>query len=249
MNLGNKMAKLLTNKYFLYFMVFLSAMNLMGYMALHQANAVILFALIGVISYQFSKNMAVVLLISLLMTNLFAANKTIKEGLENQTDDTADTASDTTSTKNKTKPSGTAKAAASTAKASASKPSTPIDVNNLGLNSSIITPDIPPEPFDNQGSNKKNTKNGSSSRIDYASTLESAYDNLDKVLGSEGIQNLTKDTQTLMAKQQELFQTMQSMTPMLQQAKDMIKGFDMKSLEGLSGLASSFTSSGLADTK
>ena len=233
MNLGNKLAKLLTNKYFLYFMVFLSTINIFGYMVLHKLDAIILFSLIGLISYQFSKNMTVVLLISLIITNLFMVNKSTREGLENQ--------SETTDTKDtKTKPNSE----------TSNNPKIPVDVNNLGLNSSITTPsDDAPEPFENSNTNKKNTKNGFNSRIDYASTLESAYDNLDKVLGSEGIQNLTKDTQTLMAKQQELFQTMQSMTPMLQQAKDMIKGFDMKSLEGLSGLASSFTSSGLAESK
>jgi len=240
MALGNKLAKLLTNKYLLYFMVFLSFINMIGYMVLHKLNAVIFFALIGIITYQFSKNMTVVLLISLIITNLLMANKRSIEGLENQTD-----SQDKTDTENKTQQIPTSKPKTDT------KQTTPLDVNNIGLNSSVVTPasDVAPEPFENSNSNKKNTKNGSSSRIDYASTLESAYDNLDKVLGSEGIQNLTKDTQTLMAKQQELFQTMQSMTPMLQQAKDMIKGFDMKSLEGLSGLASSFTSSGLAESK
>jgi hypothetical protein len=238
MNLGNKLAKLLTNKYFLYFMVFLSTINIFGYMVLHKLDAIILFSLIGLISYQFSKNMTVVLLISLIITNLFMVNKSTREGLENQSE-TKDT---------KTKPNSNSNSNSNSE--TSNKPKIPVDVNNLGLNSSITTPsDDAPEPFENSNTNKKNTKNGSSSRIDYASTLESAYDNLDKVLGSEGIQNLTKDTQTLMAKQQELFQTMQSMTPMLQQAKDMIKGFDMKSLEGLSGLASSFTSSGLAESK
>jgi hypothetical protein len=90
--------------------------------------------------------------------------------------------------------------------------------------------------------NKANKKGGSG-RIDYASTLEEAYDNLDQILGGDGIKNLTNDTQKLMAKQQELFQSMQAMTPMLTQAKQMLEGFDMKSLEGLAGIASSFTSS------
>ena len=243
MGLGNKAAKLLTNKYLLYFIVFISAINILGYIVLYKLNAVIFFGLIGFISYQFSKNMTVVLLISLLMTNLFMVNSGKREGLENQTDSSADST---------TTPSTASSTASSSKKSTSDTKTTPIDVNNIGLNSSVTTPleeDDAPEPFENSSSNKKNTKNGSSSRIDYASTLEGAYDNLDKILGSDGIKNLTKDTQNLMAKQQELFQTMQSMTPMLSQAKEMIKGFDMKSLEGLAGLASNFTSSGLATPK
>ena len=238
MGLGNKAAKLLTNKYLLYLIVFISTINILGYIVLNQLNAVIFFGLVGFISYQFSKNMTVVLLISLLFTNLFMVNSRKREGLENQQDSINTSPSANVTTNTPTKKTNEQK-------------STPIDVNNIGLNSSISTPlddDSAPEPFDNAKSNSK-TKNGSGSRIDYASTLEGAYDNLDKILGSDGIKNLTKDTQTLMAKQQELFQTMQSMTPMLSQAKEMIKGFDMKSLEGLAGLASNFTSSGLVTPK
>jgi hypothetical protein len=87
----------------------------------------------------------------------------------------------------------------------------------------------------------KNSKNGSKNRIDYASTLEEAYDNLDKILGSDGIKNLTNDTHKLMEKQQQLFKAMESMAPMLESAQNMLQGFDMKSLQGLTGLASKFT--------
>jgi len=243
MNWANKASKILTNKYFLYFTVFLTATNILGYLVLNKLNAVIFFALIGLITYHFSKNMSVVLLTSLILTNLLMSNKVMREGLENATSTTATTSSDTGTPSSSTTADTTKK----------TKSTLPIDVNNIDLNNTInTTPEATtaPEPFDvapNNLSNKKNSKNGSSSRIDYASTLESAYDNLDQILGGDGIKNLTNDTQKLMAKQKELFETMQSMTPMLQQAKDMISGFDSKSLEGLAGLASSFTSSGLAN--
>ena len=239
MSLGSKASKLVTNKYFLYFILFITATNMLGYIVLNKLNAVIFFALIGLITYQFSKNMSVVLLVSLILTNLLMSNKSMREGLENPTSDT------TTSTKNSDKKENKSKSTAEK-----KIPSKPVDINNVDLNSTIASGDTVtlPEPFDvasNNLSNKKNTKNGSGGRIDYASTLESAYDNLDSILGSDGIKNLTNDTQKLMAKQQELFKTMESMTPMLQQAKEMISGFDSKCLEGLAGLASSFTSSGL----
>ena len=233
MSLASKAAKLLTNKYFLYFVLFITATNILGYVVMHKLNAVIFFALIGLITYQFSKNMTVVLLVSLLLTNLLMSNKTMREGLENATTTNTNTSADTNTSEKKTQTKSKNK---------------PVDVNNVDLNSTIASTDnITPEPFDvgTNLSNKKNTKNGSNGRIDYASTLESSYDNLDSILGSDGIKNLTNDTQKLMSKQKELFETMQSMTPMLQQAKEMISGFDSKSLEGLAGLASSFTSSGL----
>ena len=61
MNFKKEAAKLLTNKYFLYFMVFLSATNVLGYLVTNKFNAIGFFVLIGLITYHFSKNMAVVL--------------------------------------------------------------------------------------------------------------------------------------------------------------------------------------------
>jgi hypothetical protein len=40
-----------------------------------------------------------------------------------------------------------------------------------------------------------------------------------------------------MAQQQKLFDTMQNMTPMIQQAKDMLTGIDMTQLSGLADMA------------
>ena len=45
-----------------------------------------------------------------------------------------------------------------------------------------------------------------------------------------------------MSKQQELFKSMETMAPMLNQAKSMLEGFDMKNLQGLASLATSFGS-------
>ena len=225
MSFASKASKVLTNKIVLYFVFFLAISTVFGYLMMHKFNAVILFALIGIMTYQFSKNMVVVLLVCVLMTNLIMSNRTLREGLEN-----AEGENMNKNTKDKQKPKH-------------------VSSNDTSTNDAPIIPvneEVSPEPNDVSAMstmNKKNNKNGSSHRIDYASTLEEAYDNLDQILGGDGIKNLTSDTQKLMAKQQELFQSMQSMTPMLNQAKQMLEGFDMKSLEGLAGLASSFASS------
>ena len=52
--------------------------------------------------------------------------------------------------------------------------------------------------------------------IDYASTVEEAYDNLNSVLGSDGINNLTKDTQKLMKQQLQLTEAMKNMQPLME---------------------------------
>jgi hypothetical protein len=77
-------------------------------------------------------------------------------------------------------------------------------------------------------------------RIDYASTVEDAYEDLGKILGGDGINRLTKDTQKLMKQQLQLADAMKNMTPLLESAKGLLQGFDMKNLNSLSSLAKNF---------
>ena len=70
MRILSELKKITSNVYFLYAIVALSFVQLMGYIAYHQTNAVALFVLVALLTYQFSKNMAVVLAVSLLCTNI-----------------------------------------------------------------------------------------------------------------------------------------------------------------------------------
>ena len=293
MNLSKELSHLLTNKYFLYFIVFLAATNILGYLVMNKLNAVIFFVLICLIVFQFSKNMSVILIIALIATNFMMTTKIMKEGLENQ--DTSNTNTSNTNTSNtntsntnttsntddtelsKTDSSINEAAAAlksnptvESAKASLEAKKQQIQSNiesKTGINNTnIVTPvQDPNNPTLNTGSGEQDeiegfgqqTKakagfhnanrqqigapisgsNSSGPRLDYASTMEAAYDNLDKMLGGDGIKQLTSDTQKLMAQQQQLFNTMNQMAPMLESAQNMLQGFDFKSLGNLSGLA------------
>jgi len=248
MSFANKASKILTNKYFLYFIVFLSATNILGYLVTNKLNAVIFFGLVSLLTYQFSKNMAVVLLSSLLATSLIMSNKIMREGLENATDNNSDKldklgdispemkkAADTL---NETNSVEETKAKLKENKSNEEKVTT--DLNNPDLNKG--TGEDEPEGAGEKLANNKKVNSGGQTngpRIDYSATMEEAYNNLDKILGSDGVSKLTQDTQKLMAQQQKLFDTMQNMTPMLQNAKEMLSGFDMKSLGNLANLAQS----------
>lgn len=227
MSISSKASKLLTNKYVLYIVLFLAVTTVFGYMSMNDTNSVIFFAMISLIVSVFTRNMIVVLGLSVLFTNLLAVTKgksqNYKEGLENN-DDNKDNQKPNTNTKPKPKPVPEPKGTQAPLSTSQNVPSQPATetMESMKLDSS----------------NKKGSKN----RIDYASTLEEAYDNLDSILGGDGIKNLTKDTQKLMSKQQELFKSMETMAPMLNQAKSMLEGFDMKNLQGLASLATNFGS-------
>ena len=71
---------------------------------------------------------------------------------------------------------------------------------------------------------KKNRVKGE--RIDYAKTLELAYDNLDKMLGQDGMKSLSEETKMLAEQQKGLMESLNNMAPMIKQAKETMKGID-----------------------
>jgi hypothetical protein len=262
MSFANKASKLLTNKYFLYVIVFLAVTNVIGYLAMNRINAVIFFALVSLLMSNFSKNMAVILLVALLATNLLMANKTMREGMEGETTSETDTTTKPTIDKEKAN-EAISKLGSVDPKFKEGVDSSSTNPNadavkekirqrfssSSDYNQEIITdpnnPDMnttTEESFENQptayGTNNKKKNN---SRIDFASTLEESYDNLNNMLGSDGINKLTSDTEKLMKQQQKLFDSMQTMAPLIENAKNMIDGMDLKSLGGLANLATSFT--------
>ena len=262
MSLATEASKLLTNKYFLYFMVFLAATNVLGYLVTNKLNAVIFFALVSLLTYQFSKNMAVILLVAIIATNFLMANKRMREGLENQTTDSSTTTTPALSkiedkdpqiaavlpavqqaknnqevtTKLNQNNNGSLPADSSV-EASNAKDNLKQDISNkiVDTNNADLnqTTENGPAGFGDKMGGRKGAKSESAgSRIDYAATIEESYANLDNLLGSESIQKLTNDTQKLMKQQQTLFDTMQNMVPVLKGAQDILQGFDMSKLTG-----------------
>uniref|UniRef100_A0A6C0CP41 Uncharacterized protein n=1 Tax=viral metagenome TaxID=1070528 RepID=A0A6C0CP41_9ZZZZ len=60
-------------------------------------------------------------------------------------------------------------------------------------------------------------------RIDYASTVEAAYDNLSEMLGKDGVRGLTKETKLLVDQQKELMGNLKDMGPLIKTAQSAIK--------------------------
>ena len=279
MNFASEASKLLHNKYFLYFIVFLAASNVLGYLVSNKVNAVIFFALVAFLMSNFSKNMTVILLVSIIATNLLMANKTMREGLENATlnDEQKNSvkakAQKKKSTVTLTDEQQAKKDSIDTDKLSdvdpqlgsglhALKTANSTEDAKMALETKKDTYDIPedsnnrdmkrstePETFKALGARKTGFHNpkGSSSlsnaapvnggaRIDYATTLEDAYTNLEGILGTDGIGKLTDDTQRLMNQQQQLFKTMENMMPMVTSAKNMVDSLDLNKLGGMADM-------------
>lgn len=258
--LTSKFVKLSQTRVFLYVVAFFSVTTVIGYLALNNIDAVLFFALIGVVAHQFSRNMAIVLLIAVLGTNLIMGlrGSRKREGMDDAT--TTTTTTDTTTTDENADVEGkltpeqkkavallkkepTVKdAKKKMAKGSVAKEAVDADAHQP-LTEQETTEEGAPEAMSAMSSGSKNAgqAKGGASRIDYASTLESAYTNLEKSLGAGGIKQLTKDTSQLMAQQKELFESMKQMAPMIDNAKSMLEGFDMKSLSNMANMAAGLT--------
>ena len=86
-------------------------------------------------------------------------------------------------------------------------------------------------PASYNGNEKDDNTDGTANRIDYASTLEQAYDNIENIIGEDGVRGLTDQTKSLMNQQKMLMQNMKEMGPLLKSAE----GF-MEQITGNGGI-------------
>ena len=258
MNLQKTFSSLMTNKYFLYFIVVLSAVNIIGYLTMNNTDAVIFFALLGFITFNFSKNMTIVLLVSMIATNLFMVSKPFTS-FEAFTEGSGDVSGGPKNSK-----AGPGRGGKSQDDIGGLEPMTIEGNNDTYVEEEDVEEEEEEEVVEEKPTKKKKSAKKvledissrkkesfdlspapvkKSSHIDYASTLEDAYKNLEKMLGNGGLQNLTTDTKKLMEQQTQLFNSMENITPMLAQAQQMMKGMDLESINKFAGSAKSFNKS------
>ena len=66
---------------------------------------------------------------------------------------------------------------------------------------------------------------GMAPRVDYKSTVDSAYSNLEKILGKGGMKGLKNDTNDLMNQQKKMMENLESFGPILNKAEQMMSKF------------------------
>jgi hypothetical protein len=237
-------SKALTNKILLNIVFILSLLSIIGYIILGDITSVAMFMMLALITVNFSKNMIIVLGLPMVIVSIFYAfiNKrnsmmsSFREGMETKNEETENAE-----------------------KENAEKENTETDVVTSGNGTMSMTAVNAEEKITNKKNNNASTdesfevgrnKKGQYN-IDYASTIEDAYDELNKILGSDGIKNLTDDTQKLMKQQMMLAESMQSMEPiikgmgpLLEKAEGLLGnmgGDSPGNLDSLKKLAQTFT--------
>ena len=259
-------SKMLENKYVLYFVFILAIINLFGYMITGNFNSIVFFVLVGFLTTFFSKNMILILTVPLVLTSVLMVGKTVKESFENASDKESNKDSKVLDPKENAQEmidilnreiEELKKKQAKLVKESSGGGDYDYDQAMKIKGEIKVKKEMIDELWKQKGINKrlkeeekrlreeskKNEKEKMSSmynkpnRIDYASTVEDAYDDLNKILGGNGIKQLTDDTQKLMQQQLQLADAMKSMSPLMEQAKGLLQGFDLKNLSSLTNVS------------
>jgi len=245
MKVPSSVSKVLTNKYVLYFVLFLAVTNVLGYLVMGQLTAALFFIVVAYLISNFSQNMIVVLGGALLFTNILMIGNTVKEGLTNpeskaKKDEKKSGPITPAYEQEKEKMSDSTDSHTLVHSTTASHPIASEKEDDKDVN---VDTDAGVKPLNKSDEAMNVMSNKRRNRIDYASTIEDAYGDLNNILGSDGIKKLTEDTQRLMTQQLQLADAMKSMTPLMENAKTMLQGFDLKNLDGLADLAKSFNPS------
>jgi hypothetical protein len=284
MKLPKVVQSMLQDKNVLYIVAFLAVVNFFGYIVLRDSYALLIFLSVGFISTYFSKNMTIVLIVTLILTNFITViSRTLvssKEGFDAAT--TPDPIADESATQvdgvaapAKPAAAAPAKPAAAPAKPAAAAPAKPAaapaaaatllsGVTGAGTSggkaSKVATSasslksgfknsqkveamtDLSPASINDEDDLPVNN------RVDYAKTLEKAYDNLENIVGQDGVRGLTSQTNTLMDQQQKLMENMKSMEPLLKTAQSFLDKFESSSMgkifDKIPGMSSMFGGGG-----
>lgn len=225
------------NKFVLYASLLVVLLSIVRHISNSNINAVVLMALIGLVTSYFSKNMIVVLLTA--FTTVFVLEMVgspgVMEGMDNKkkkTKDTneesnADTDTDTATKKGgKPEPDGDGDGEGEDTEQKKKTNGNDKEKGSLTTNNQknkktkqgMAT--LSPASYDGQDHDSENAHSTKeSNRIDYASTLEQAYDNIENIIGEDGVRGLTDQTKSLMNQQKELMNNMKEMGPLLKSAE------------------------------
>lgn len=222
--------KLVNNKIVLYIVALICLFDILGYIMRYEFSAVLFFYLIGMITFNYTKNMTLVLGTALLMTSLMHLIRNmmgLKEGFKEGKDD------------GETAVTEMLKDVAKQGKEDEEE-----DDDNDSVDSGSDSGEKE-EEFKNKKSKKSGYQNQMklnpgmynspnkeqiSKQLGKAGQMEKAYDNLDKMIGQEGIKSISSHTKKLVQQQNELMKDLKDITPTLNEAVGAISKLDLSKL-------------------
>ena len=245
---------LLKSRNVLYVVLFLSVANLFSYLMMKQLDAVAFFIIIGFLTTYFSKNMIIVMLTSMISTFFLVQIKmlgNVQEGMEGKADEEEIT--EGIKGEEETKEDMEEEEKVANGLSTSEIPITEEQRAHLTKAKEPLTGGPSKERF---SANKKTSESfaqklspanynqsdddtmptNKKPKFDYADTVESAYDNLDKLLSSDAIKNMADDTSRLAEKQKQLMSHMDRVGPMVEKAAGLMDKFDFSKIGGMTEL-------------
>lgn len=209
--------KALGNKYVLYIVLFLAITNILGYMMMGDIRVLAFFALVGFVVSKFSKNMIIILGASMIATNFFLVGRKVSTTIEDMSGRRS--IEGMSGRRSVEGMSGRRSVEGMSGNRGSKKEKKGKKQGLSNMNNEVVA---------------KNAKPVSSKeRVDYATTVEQAYDNLENIVGKGGISKLTDDTSRLMDKQNKMFENLKGMGPLIGQYKEMMGSMNMDNINKL----------------
>jgi hypothetical protein len=213
-----KVPAFLKNKYVLKFLIFMAIVNVLGYIALEKFNSMALFIVMILLSRYFSKNTSINILIAIIVTSFFTLHNKMREGFKEEEK----------STESSTKEKNTNIKEGVTCKKDETM------VGGICKKRSGFKNNVPP-------SKPAAVNNNDEEEVDVAAQMEDAYVNLNKMLGDGAMKSMASETKKLVNQQQDLMNTLHSMTPTLNKAKETLDNLDLPNMEQMTGILKKFT--------
>jgi hypothetical protein len=215
-----KVPGFLKNKYILYILLVIGIINAIGYIAIQDYNSLALFVVMGVLSSYFSKNMSVNLLVAILVTSCVAVNNKVQEGFEEkeENDEKEEKEEKKKCESDEECPEGKCDEGLCVDKKSGFK-------NNVPPSSPALV--------------NEDSDESEGDRIDYAATMEQAYNNLQNMLGEDGMKSITQETKKLVSQQKDLMGTLNQMAPILTSAKETLTGLNLDDMGSMGDILKS----------
>ncbi len=244
------------NKFVLYGSLLLVLLSILRHLANKNINAVVLMALIGLLMSYFSKNMIIVLLTAFATVFLLemVGSQGVMEGMTTKKEDEKED--------DEKKEDSEKKDAKKDDATNDDEPDKPVkdDKETKEGNANLISNKKPakkkkqgmaslsPASYDGKEHDDESTDGTKeANRIDYASTLEQAYDNIENIIGEEGVRGLTDQTKSLMNQQKDLMNSMKEMGPLLKSAEGFMHQVTGNGgIQGITNMLKGFATPGAA---
>lgn len=210
--------KLINNKITLLIVTAIALFSLYIHIINSRFSAVLLFFLTSALVYGFTKNMTLVLGAAFIVTTIASISRSFfgfKEGLNVEKEEKNEEKKEEKKEEEEVKP---LIAEPVDDKPDSEEPKQKASFGNQKLNPALYnTP------------SKKNVEK----QLGRASEVEQAYDNLEKIMGTEKISSISSETKDLIKQQNDLIKQLKTMTPALNSAMSSLGSLDLNKLTGM----------------